>query len=731
MRFADVAAFLLFSAAATAQIRDPALLLADPALLASPKSLEIAPSRTSAVYRGEAGAWQFNLHSYIARFDGRFWAVWSSGQVDEDSSSQIVRYATSTDGLTWSAPGIVADDPDGPAGERRWIARGIYIDRGKLNALAAGYDGPRDTPNGRESWHGLRLFRFEWDGSRWLNQGVLIENCMNNYPPRSYGGPNVMTCRDSFARMHTALESGGRWIATPLPGEPPHNRMSEPTEYIDAEGVVHMVLRDANRSKYLYHSTSRDFGRSWTAPVRTTYSDATSKIFGGRLSNGWFYLINNPDQKSRDPLAIGFSSDGWTFGRHLALRLGAPPQRHRGRAKAPNSFQHPHAIEHDGALWVIYSTNKEDIEISRYEISGFELPPVRFADKMLSRAGALEDPARLPGAPALHSNVYRGVERTSGFNLHSYIAHFDGRFWAMWSSSGVGEEDPDQRVLYASSLDGHKWSEAAELVADPDGPGGPGRWIARGIFPSEGKLTALAAYIESADYRLRGRSEVWKNLSLRRFEWTGSTWEPRGVYAENCMNNFPPERLNGLLALVCRDSSMNLRMALADSPGAWKYVPIASDPPFHRMDEPTYYATAAGEVHMIVRDNTRSGFLLRALSTDHGRTWSRPVRTDYPDATSKNFPGRLSNGWYYLINNPNQQARDPLAISFSRDGWTFDRAMAIRKNPPARRFAGRAKGSRSVQYPHAIEHNGSLWVIYSTNKEDIDIAEIPLSKLGF
>jgi hypothetical protein len=723
---------ILAAAAAAAQERAPERLLANNDLLASPRTLRLAPARNSTVYRAEAGAWQFNLHSYIAHYDGRFWALWSSGQVDEDSSSQLIRYATSTDGHTWSQPQTVADDPDGPEGPRRWIARGIYVRDGKLEALLAGYDGPRDTPQGRESWHNLQLFRFEWNGTAWRNMGVLVENCMNNYPPRSYGGPMVMTCRDSYARMHTAYESDGRWIVSRLPGEAPHDRMSEPSEYMDAEGTVHMVFRDANRSKYLYHSMSRDAGRTWTAPVRTNYPDATSKNFAGRLSNGWYYLINNPDPRGRDPLAITFSQDGWTFERPLALRLGAPPQRHRGRAKNASSFQYPHAIEHNGSLWVIYSTNKEDIELSEFKIADFGLPSVRFLDKLLATDGALNNPAQLPSAPARHSMVYRGKENVSGFNLHSYLAHYGGRFWAMWSSSAVGEEDPDQRVLYATSRDGHQWSEPRELASDPDGPQGPARWIARGIFVAQGRLTALAAYIESADYGKRGREEVWKKLSLRRFEWNGGKWEPRGVYAENCMNNFPPERLNGLLSMVCRDSNMKVTMALADAPGAgaWRHAPIASEPPFDKMDEPTYYATEGGEVHMIVRDNSRSGFLLRALSKDYGKTWSRPVRTNYPDATSKNFPGRLSTGWYFLINNPNPKARDPLAISFSRDGWSFDHAYAIRGNPPARRFAGRAKGSGSVQYPHAMEHNGSLWVIYSTNKEDIEIAEIPLAKLG-
>jgi len=316
------------------------------------------------------------------------------------------------------------------------------------------------------------------------------------------------------------------------------------------------------------------------------------------------------------------------------------------------------------------------------------------------------------------STVFKGRPGVSNFNLHSYIAHYDGQFWAMWSSGVAVEDSPNQRVLYATSKDGHAWPEARVLAADPDGPDGPQRWIARGIYVVDGKLTALAALIESADYGKRGREEVWRKLRLVRFEWAGSEWRERGVFAENCMNNFPPERLNGVLAMVCRDGNMNVSMAL-DSGSGWRHTPIASAPPFDKMDEPTFYATRAGEVHMIVRDNTRSGFLLRALSKDHGRTWTAPVRTDYPDATSKNFPGRLSNGWFYLISNPNPKGRNPLGISFSRDGWTFGGGIAVA-----------APAGATVQYPHAIEHGGSLWIVYATNKRSIDITELPLAKMN-
>ncbi|MEZ5355494.1 MAG: sulfatase-like hydrolase/transferase [Bryobacteraceae bacterium] len=702
-------------------------LLADEASLADPAALSIVPAKTSTVFRGEEGKSGFNLHSYITHYDGKFWAVWSSGLVGEDEPGQKVRYATSVDGHIWSEPGLVADAPQKPG---RWIARGIYEEGGRLKALAAYVEGTaRDLPPGPLKWSALRLERFEWDGSQWRSEGLYIDNCMSNYPPRMLGGKLFMTCRDGERRTSIARAApGGQWELERLPGSV-NEKFSEPSWYLAADGTAHLIFRDAERSKYLLRSVSTDQGKTWPEPVRTNYPDATSKNFSGRLSNGWYYLINNPNQKGRDPLAISFSKDGWQFSRPMALRAKASERRYAGGAKGTRSFQYPHAMERDGSLWVIYSTNKEDIEISEYRIADFGLTPEA---TMLAPPGALAAPMDVPLAPGRTSLVFRGEQNKSGFNLHSYLAHHDGKFWAIWSSSKVGEEDPDQHIRYASSTDGHTWSSSGVVAADPDGPQGPARWIARGVFVFQGKLTALGAYIESAAYRNRGSGDVWQNLRLMSFEWTGAEWKPAGVFADNCMNNFAPETFGGMLMMPCRDKRMDVFLAAASAPGpgAWKFTPIASDPPFHKMDEPTLYKAADGTVHMIIRDGARSGYLIRSISRDDGKSWSKPVHTNFPDATSKNFTGRLSNGSYYLINNPSQTSRDPLGIAFSKDGWTYGNPRLLRKGSPPRRFAGRAKPSGSFQYPQALEHQGSLWVIYSTNKEDIEISEYAIGALG-
>ena len=347
-------------------------------------------------------------------------------------------------------------------------------------------------------------------------------------------------------------------------------------------------------------------------------------------------------------------------------------------------------------------------------------------ERLSGDPAALSAPAALPLLNGRTSTVFSGEAGRSQFNLHSYLAHFDGQFFAMWSSAAGEEEDPDQQLLFATSRDGHAWSGAKVLATDPDGAKGPQRWIARGLFVREGKLYALGARVASADYRLRGKAPVWRDLTLVWFAWTGAAWKEQGVFAPKCMNNFPPERLGARLFMPCRDENMDLFAAYADpaSPTKWTYQPLAAPPPFEKLDEPSWFVGADGVAHLVIRDNNKSRRLIHMVSRDEGKTWSPAVVTNYPDATSKNYIGRLSTGAYYLINNPNPAGRDPLAISYSRDGWQFLQPAAIRRDAPGPRFK---KGKGTLQYPHAMEHGGSLWVVYSTNKEDIQVTEIPLA----
>ncbi len=56
-------------------------------------------------------------------------------------------------------------------------------------------------------------------------------------------------------------------------------------------------------------------------------------------------------------------------------------------------------------------------------------------DRLLAEDTLLASPGDLPLVGPRTSTVYRGIESHSKFNLHSYLAVHENRFWAMWSSS--------------------------------------------------------------------------------------------------------------------------------------------------------------------------------------------------------------------------------------------------------------------------------------------------------
>jgi len=358
--------------------QDVTQLLDDSDAFSNFSSLSLIPSQTSTVYRANEGEWQFNLHSYLVRYENKFWAMWSSGPVNESDRDQVIHYATSTDGHHWDPPEVITDSPvatDGKPG--LVVARGFYELDGNFFALVGYMDsiiglGPEVYKRG---WENLKLLRFEWDGKTWIDRGVFLEDFLNNYPPLPIRDRLFMTRRDGAQRkVYTVLSNtlkGEKWTSTPLPEESDLARMSEPTWYIGPDEVVHLIFRDKAREGFLYHSISLDDGFTFSTPLQTNYPDTPAKSFTGRLSSGEYYLINNPG-KTRDPLAITFSHDGWTFSNAALLRYKAPELRFNGLAKLNMTFQYPHALEHNGSLWVIYATNKEDIEISEFQLSDLQ-----------------------------------------------------------------------------------------------------------------------------------------------------------------------------------------------------------------------------------------------------------------------------------------------------------------------------------------------------------------------
>ncbi len=332
----------------------------------------------------------------------------------------------------------------------------------------------------------------------------------------------------------------------------------------------------------------------------------------------------------------------------------------------------------------------------------------------------------LPAEPGMISDV-----RTAGgerVNQHAYLAHYGGRFWAVWSDGpGLvrcppeehwnvvpGHDRPHTRISYATSEDGLRWSEIQDLSGPPkiEGFG----YIARGLWEREGELLALASHFNAPGY-------TGKGLSLEAWRWNAGTerWDEAGRVQDDSLNNFPPKKLpSGEWMMSRRDYRARVTALIGgvDRFDEWTIYPFAAyDGESQKPEEPYWYILPDGQTLVgLFRDNARSKRLLRAFSNDDGRSWTELVKTNFPDSMSKFFVLRTSRGFYALVSNPNPLGRDPLTLSISHDGILYTRMFYL-------------MGGRHIDYPHMIEHDENLLIAFSGAKQTVEVLKLPLAAI--
>jgi hypothetical protein len=327
---------------------------------------------------------------------------------------------------------------------------------------------------------------------------------------------------------------------------------------------------------------------------------------------------------------------------------------------------------------------------------------------------------RVPGSsPAIVNKTGGGV------NQHNYLVHYDGKFWAMWSDGPGVEDRVGQRVKFVTSPDGLTWSTPEFLSPVPpnSAPDSPHyntrtdkgfRYISRGFWQRDGELLALASLDEAAGF-------FGPSLELRafRFNKAGGAWEDAGIVYKNCINNFPPLLLRTGEWMMSRrthdyqKTGVHFLVGGVKALDQWESFPVLGSASELKAEEPDWWILPDHNLVAVFRDNRHSGSLYRSFSTDDGRTWSTPVKTNFPDATSKVCGLRLSDGRYVLVSNPNPAKRDPLALSISEDGLVFTKMLYL-------------VGERRVDYPHVIEHEGNLYIAFSGGKQTVEVLKVSL-----
>jgi hypothetical protein len=149
-------------------------------------------------------------------------------------------------------------------------------------------------------------------------------------------------------------------------------------------------------------------------------------------------------------------------------------------------------------------------------------------------------------------------------------------------------------------------------------------------------------------------------------------------------------------------------------------------PPGDALEEPEWYTLPNG--HLVAHFRTRPVHrLMRSYSADNGVTWTKPILTDFPEASARHHGLRLSNGMYALLVNPNTSGqRLPFSIALSKDGLIYDRIANVRADVSRTHGTNEKPG---YNYMRGFEHDGKLFTTYSINQQSIGVTIVPISEL--
>lgn len=382
--------------------------------------------------------------------------------------------------------------------------------------------------------------------------------------------------------------------------------------------------------------------------------------------------------------------------------------------------------------------------------TGQKSPVIRWtalSDEMNSRLDLLE------GAETF--TLYTAVPETGTFSHHAHICYYKGVLYATWDNQVNDENGSGQRGLMRRSPDGGKtWLPVEEIFPSHD------RQVAasEAFIGTRFQTSNGFAIIDDILYTVTDVAE-WTGNSIEEKKRAGIGTLCRSFHDDGSLGEIlwledeAPIPVAGFQSYKAADRSMIEKFdAYFRQPGNEIQLDFNTPKPLsddnHRLTEPVpSYRLDDGTWVRLYRDmgskdavtqkekeDSKSRRNYASFSFDDGKTWTVPTRTGIPDACARSNAGKLPDGQVYVINNiipmnpGGLGGRSMLAISLSRDGMNFNRVAIIRFISPPLRYKGLEK-TIGYQYPHSVVADNDLWVIYSVNKEDVEITRIPLDAL--
>ena len=333
--------------------------------------------------------WTYHHAPMLAYWRGRFFLEFLSNPFGEHHAPGQTLIVTSRDGRNWDKPQPVFPiyyvRPGPISGHEPGMAMmhqrmGFYVaPNGRL--LVLGHYGLAPDPTG-EKGIGRVVREALADGSygpiyfiRYNSLAGANENNTTRFPfyLRAPDEGFVAACEallaDKLKTMQWREEDRSEDGFYTAPGPV----LQAPSAYHRQDGMV-VALWKAS-----WAALSADEGKTWSTPVQLqSIVTGGAKTWAQRTDDGRYAMVYNPAKLGRWPLAVATSDDGVTFDDLLLVNGEVPPRRFFGRAK-DFGLQYTRGISEGNGnppgsdLWVTYSSNKEDIWISRIPV------PVRSA----------------------------------------------------------------------------------------------------------------------------------------------------------------------------------------------------------------------------------------------------------------------------------------------------------------------------------------------------------------
>lgn len=331
------------------------------------------------------------------------------------------------------------------------------------------------------------------------------------------------------------------------------------------------------------------------------------------------------------------------------------------------------------------------------------------------------------------------------YNHAPMLAYWNNTFYLQYLANPVGEHVPPGQTLLVTSKDGYNWSKPQVIFATykvPDGfkkPDYPG--VANNLFAvmhqrmgfyvaSNGRLLTLAYYGIAMDAKDDPNDGNGIGRVVREIYKDGKLGPVHFIRFNHLFNDkntshpFYKSSSDKEFVKAC-DELLSKPLMLQQ----WNEEADRNDPLISLQKEYkafNYYTLPDGKVVGLWKH------ALTSVTADGGKTWKyNPMRAPgFVNSNAKIWGQKTSDGKYATVYNPSE-FRWPLALSVSHDGLKYHNLLLVNGEISPMRYGGNYK-SYGPQYVRGIlEGNGkpadgSLWVTYSMNKEDIWVASVPV-----